>query len=102
MTGDLVGASGFAGIPTSAIDPPLRRLLQRSRRFSGPGPHHVDHIQHFSQTEFGLLYAQDELYMKFLWITYAQPRPSAMISIPPSSRVQCDLQHRDLGIPVGV
>ena len=73
LLGNAVEGVRFAGIPTPAIDPPLRRLLLRSRRLSGPGPLHVDHIQHFSQSEFVVLYGQDELYMKFLWVTYAQP-----------------------------
>jgi hypothetical protein len=33
MAASLVGASGFAAIPTTAIDPPLVRRLRRSPRF---------------------------------------------------------------------
>ena len=33
MTAGLVGTSGFAAIPTTAIDPPLVRRLRRSPRF---------------------------------------------------------------------
>ena len=33
MTASLVGANGFAAIPTTAIDLPLLQRLQRSPRF---------------------------------------------------------------------
>jgi hypothetical protein len=38
MTAGLAGFSGFAAIPATALDPPLRRLLRRSRRFRVPVP----------------------------------------------------------------
>ena len=40
MTAGLVGTSGFAAIPTTALDLPLVQRLQRPPRSMGPGPHH--------------------------------------------------------------
>ena len=38
MTAGLVGSSGFAAIPPTALDLPLVQRLQRSPRLMGPGP----------------------------------------------------------------
>jgi hypothetical protein len=38
MTASLVGTSGFAAIPTTALDLPLVQRLRRSPLLMGPGP----------------------------------------------------------------
>jgi hypothetical protein len=42
MTASLVGSSGFAAIPTTAIDLPLVQRLRRSPRFRVRVPKEID------------------------------------------------------------